>query len=946
MVIPGVSRRREVTASGFPDRRKRHVDATGVGGRRPRPVIAGHASTVPGPRPRDDGEARTCAARGGVGRGGWENQPHRGSPPPEAEIALGAATAAVTATAMPKAPKQQPPEPEWIGDGESTSPSDKVVKKGKKDKKIKKTFFEELAVEEKQAGEEEKVLKEKEEQQQQQQQQQQQKKKRDTRKGRRKKDVDDDGEEKELMERLKKLSVPASDEEDEVPAPKPRGGKKTKGGNVFAALIQDQSEEEDEEEKHPPKPAKPEKNRINKAVSEEQQPVLKGKKGKEEKSKGKAKPQNKFAALDNEEEDEEEEIIKEKEPPKQGKEKARKAEQGSEEEGEGEEEEEEGGESKADDPYAHLSKKEKKKLKKQMEYERQVASLKAANAAENDFSVSQAEMSSRQAMLENASDIKLEKFSISAHGKELFVNADLYIVAGRRYGLVGPNGKGKTTLLKHIANRALSIPPNIDVLLCEQEVVADETPAVQAVLRADTKRLKLLEEERRLQGQLEQGDDTAAERLEKVYEELRATGAAAAEAKARRILAGLGFDPEMQNRPTQKFSGGWRMRVSLARALFMEPTLLMLDEPTNHLDLNAVIWLNNYLQGWRKTLLIVSHDQGFLDDVCTDIIHLDAQRLHYYRGNYMTFKKMYQQKQKELLKQYEKQEKKLKELKAGGKSTKQAEKQTKEALTRKQQKCRRKNQDEESQEAPELLKRPKEYTVRFTFPDPPPLSPPVLGLHGVTFGYEGQKPLFKNLDFGIDMDSRICIVGPNGVGKSTLLLLLTGKLTPTHGEMRKNHRLKIGFFNQQYAEQLRMEETPTEYLQRGFNLPYQDARKCLGRFGLESHAHTIQICKLSGGQKARVVFAELACREPDVLILDEPTNNLDIESIDALGEAINEYKGAVIVVSHDARLITETNCQLWVVEEQSVSQIDGDFEDYKREVLEALGEVMVSRPRE
>ncbi|XP_060019381.1 ATP-binding cassette sub-family F member 1 isoform X3 [Lagenorhynchus albirostris] len=819
---------------------------------------------------------------------------------------------------MPKGPKQQPPEPEWIGDGETTSPTDKVVKKGKKDRKTKKTFFEELAVEDRQAGEEKKVLKEKE-QQQQQQQQQQQKKKRDARKSRRKKDVDDDGEEKELMERLKKLSVPASDEEDEVPAPVPRGGKKTKGGNVFAALIQDQSEEEEEEEeKHPPKPAKPEKNRIN-------------------------KPQNTFAALDNDEEENEEEITKEEEPPKQGKEKAKKAEQGSEEEGEEEEEE---GESKADGPFAHLSKKEKKKLKKQMEYERQVASLKAASAAENDFSVSQAEVSSRQAMLENASDIKLEKFSISAHGKELFVNADLYIVASRRYGLVGPNGKGKTTLLKHIANRALSIPPNIDVLLCEQEVVADETPAVQAVLRADTKRLKLLEEERQLQGQLEQGDDAAAERLEKVYEELRATGAAAAEAKARRILAGLGFDPEMQNRPTQKFSGGWRMRVSLARALFMEPTLLMLDEPTNHLDLNAVIWLNNYLQGWRKTLLIVSHDQGFLDDVCTDIIHLDAQRLHYYRGNYMTFKKMYQQKQKELLKQYEKQEKKLKELKAGGKSTKQAEKQTKEALTRKQQKCRRKNQDEESQEAPELLKRPREYTVRFTFPDPPPLSPPVLGLHGVTFGYEGQKPLFKNLDFGIDMDSRICIVGPNGVGKSTLLLLLTGKLTPTRGEMRKNHRLKIGFFNQQYAEQLRMEETPTEYLQRGFNLPYQDARKCLGRFGLESHAHTIQICKLSGGQKARVVFAELSCREPDVLILDEPTNNLDIESIDALGEAINEYKGAVIVVSHDARLITETSCQLWVVEEQSVSQIDGDFEDYKREVLEALGEVMVSRPRE
>uniref|UniRef100_A0A673L0Z7 ATP-binding cassette sub-family F member 1-like n=1 Tax=Sinocyclocheilus rhinocerous TaxID=307959 RepID=A0A673L0Z7_9TELE len=561
----------------------------------------------------------------------------------------------------------------------------------------------------------------------------------------------------------------------------------------------------------------------------------------------------------------------------------------------------------------------------QMEYERQVASVRAQNAIEGDFSISQAELSSRQAMLENASDIKLERFSISAHGKELFVNADLLIVAGRRYGLVGPNGKGKTTLLKHIANRALSIPPNIDVLLCEQEVVADDTPAVQAVLKADTRRLKLLEEERQLQSRLEKGDDGVSERLDKVYEELRAIGAAAAEAKARRILAGLSFTPEMQNRPTKKFSGGWRMRVSLARALFMEPTLLMLDEPTNHLDLNAVIWLNNYLQSWKKTLLIVSHDQSFLDDVCTDIIHLDNQKLYYYRGNYREF---------------------LYICLMSPKGTPEAEKQTKDAQTRKQQKVKKKGQEEESHEATELLKRPREYTVKFTFPNPPPLSPPILGLHSVDFGYAGQKPLFKNVDFGIDMDSRICIVGPNGVGKSTLLLLLTGKLNPTKGEMRKNHRLKVGFFNQQYADQLNMEESPTEYLQRNFNLQYQDARKCLGRFGLESHSHTILISKLSGGQKARVVFAELACRQPDVLILDEPTNNLDIESIDALSEAINEYKGAVIIVSHDARLITETQCQLWVVEDQSINQIDGDFEEYKREVLEALGETLVNKPKE
>uniref|UniRef100_A0A8C5DCS5 ATP-binding cassette sub-family F member 1 n=1 Tax=Gouania willdenowi TaxID=441366 RepID=A0A8C5DCS5_GOUWI len=721
--------------------------------------------------------------------------------------------------------------------------------------------------------------------------------------------ADEDDEDHDAMMKLKKLSV--HDDEDDEPDTVPVRGNKKKGGNIFAALSQSHSDEEENSDIDD-KPV------TKRGGSNKNKPAEKQKTNNTKTQKKKPGEQSNSEDEDGEKSDDGADMLTAEDVI---------AEQSKQQD---------------DDPYANLSKKEKKKKKKQLEYERQVASVRSQSALEGDFSVSQAEMSSRQAMLENASDIKLERFSISAHGKELFVNADLLIVAGRRYGLVGPNGKGKTTLLKHIACRGLNIPPNIDVLLCEQEVIADDTPAVQAVLKADTRRLKLLEEEKSLQALLEKGEDSVTERLHKVYEELEAIGAAAAEAKARRILAGLSFTPEMQNRPTKRFSGGWRMRVSLARALFMEPTLLMLDEPTNHLDLNAVIWLNNYLQGWKKTLLIVSHDQSFLDEVCTDIIHLNNQKLHYYRGNYLTFKKMYVQKQKEMQKQYDKQEKELKDLKARGKSTKQAEKQTKEALTRKQQKGKKKGgQEEESLEAPELLKRPKEYTVKFTFPNPPPLSPPILGLYSVDFGYVGHKLLFRGVDFGIDMESRICIVGPNGVGKSTLLLLLTGKLTPTKGEMRKNHRLKVGFFNQQYADQLNMEETASEYLMRNFNLPYQDSRKCLGRFGLESHAHTIQISKLSGGQKARVVFAELSCRQPDVLILDEPTNNLDIESIDALSEAINEYKGAVIIVSHDARLITETQCQLWVVEDTSINQIDGDFDEYKREVLEALGETMM-----
>ncbi|XP_028254817.1 ATP-binding cassette sub-family F member 1 isoform X2 [Parambassis ranga] len=808
-------------------------------------------------------------------------------------------------------PKKAKEEAEWVDD-EAAPAAEKTVKKGKKDKKGKKSFFEELATDSKPEKEEEVAPKDT-------QGKQPQRKKKDRRKG---KGVDDEDDDEDVMLKLKKLSVQASDEEDE-PVIAPKKGNKKKGGNIFAALSQGQSDEDEDEDEDldedEDKPAK--KDGSQEKDDDEAERDDSDEKHSKKSKKVEAKSKKGKPAEDEDEDSDTGDMMMSAEDVI--------AEQAAQQD---------------DDPYANLSKKEKKKKKKQMEFERQVASVRAQNAMEGDFSVSQAELSSRQAMLENASDIKLERFSISAHGKELFVNADLLIVAGRRYGLVGPNGKGKTTLLKHIANRALSIPPNIDVLLCEQEVVADDTPAVQAVLKADTRRLKLLEEEKQLQARLEKGEDSVAERLEKVYEELRAIGAAAAEAKARRILAGLSFTPEMQNRPTKRFSGGWRMRVSLARALFMEPTLLMLDEPTNHLDLNAVIWLNNYLQGWKKTLLIVSHDQSFLDDVCTDIIHLDNQKLYYYRGNYLAFKKMYVQKQKELQKQYDKQEKKLKELKAGGKSTKQAEKQTKDALTRKQQKGKKKGgQEEESHEATELLKRPKEYTVKFTFPDPPPLSPPILGLHSVDFGYDSQKILFRNVDFGIDMDSRICIVGPNGVGKSTLLLLLTGKINPTKGEMRKNHRLKVGFFNQQYADQLNMEETATEYLMRNFNLPYQDGRKCLGRFGLESHAHTIQISKLSGGQKARVVFAELACRQPDVLILDEPTNNLDIESIDALSEAINEYKGAVMIVSHDARLITETNCQLWVVEDYTINQIDGDFDDYKREVLEALGETMVNK---
>ena len=544
-----------------------------------------------------------------------------------------------------------------------------------------------------------------------------------------------------------------------------------------------------------------------------------------------------------------------------------------------------------------MSHKEKKELKKREKLDAEIARIskkggEGHSELDANFTVAQAlKTGGALTQLETAVDIKIEKFSIAAKGKDLFRDASLMIAAGRRYGLVGPNGHGKTTLLRHIGSRSLQIPPNIDALICEQEVVADERSALETVLSSDEKRTSLLDECKDLEAQQENGKDVT-ERLNEVYDELRAIGADQAEPKARRLLAGLGFSREMQERATNKFSGGWRMRVSLARALFIEPTLLMLDEPTNHLDLNAVIWLDNYLQNWKKTLLIVSHDQSFLDNVCTDIIHLDQCKLWYYKGNYSMFKKMVVQKTRERMKEYEKQERRIKELKNSGQSKKKAEAKTKDLLTRKQLKGQSKLQKNDDEQGPtELLEKPREYNVKFRFPETSTLQPPILGLYDASFNYPDQPPLFKNVEFGLDMDSRIAIVGPNGVGKSTFLGLLMGDLEATSGEMRKNARLNIGRFDQHSGEHLTAEESPTEYLMRLFNLPVEKARKQLGSFGLQSHAHTIPMKDLSGGQKSRVALAELTLSAPDVVILDEPTNNLDIESIDALAEAIGEYQG-------------------------------------------------------
>jgi ATP-binding cassette subfamily F protein 1 len=602
--------------------------------------------------------------------------------------------------------------------------------------------------------------------------------------------------------------------------------------------------------------------------------------------------------------------------------------------------------------------KEKEAVAREAEYQKVLMKRSMEGA---QFACSQSIIKEDDPQWMNALDIQIPSVSISAHSKELFVNTEFNIAHGRHYGLVGPNGAGKSTLLKMIAAGELKLPPRIDFLYVEQEVVADETPAVESVLRADRVRWDLLQEEKQIMAEINKHVEAGVKspealdvRLGAIHEELSIIDSEAAEPKARRILFGLGFDVEMQSRPTKYFSGGWRMRISLARALFIEPTLLMLDEPTNHLDLNAVIWLDDYLQRWKKTLLVVSHDQDFLNSVCQEILHLENKKIVVYRGNYDTFKEQEAIRHKVQCKEYIKQEKRLKELKSkgatGGMSKKAAEDQV---LAKKKREPGARGKKEmakavasggiESNEGQtELIKRPKEYTVKFNFPEVTHLTPPILEVKDVNFQYGPNLPwLFKGLNFGLDMDSRVCIVGPNGSGKSTIIKLITERVNPPEGEVRRNPRLRIGVYDQHFVDRLPMDEDPVSYLRRLFGEEtYQSCRNILGRYGLEGHAHCIPMRDLSGGQKARVVMVELGLMAPHLLFLDEPTNNLDIESIDALCDALKAYNGGVVVVSHDARLIETVECQLWVVEDRNVTPWVKGFADYRQHLLTKLEEQM------
>ena len=520
----------------------------------------------------------------------------------------------------------------------------------------------------------------------------------------------------------------------------------------------------------------------------------------------------------------------------------------------------------------------------------------------------------------SSKDISIEDVKLTVPNKTLLENTKLKIAYGHKYGLIGYNGCGKSTLLNHVAKRKFNIPENIDIYCVKQEEFSDPNKSVfETVISANRKRLKLVKKYDALEKQLEETDsiEELMEEMGEIMDKLDQIDAYKDESIIRKILYGIGFSKEEQDLPTSSFSGGWRMRISLAKALYMNPVLLLMDEPTNHLDLNAVIWLTDYLKQWKKTLVIVSHSRNFLNEICTDIIHLSNKQLDYYVGGYDKFTKGLAMKMRTMEKEWNKVLTKARMMRK------------KSELRGKVNKFLLDNND----------KKPKKpYKVNLDFGDIPYTDSCLIEASEISFGYNDNYQdnlIYDDIDLDVYMGNRITIVGKNGAGKSTLLKILAGHIKPTSGQININGSAEIGYFHQHSYDVLPLNCNAVEYLlSLDRNLTVQDARKILGTIGMEGNLHLQKIDSLSGGQKSRVAFASLFVMKPNVILLDEPTNHLDMETISALIDGINNYPGAVVLVTHDIDLIEETECILLKVEDQKL--IKTDFDTYYSEILEEI----------
>jgi ATP-binding cassette, subfamily F, member 2 len=548
-------------------------------------------------------------------------------------------------------------------------------------------------------------------------------------------------------------------------------------------------------------------------------------------------------------------------------------------------------------------------------------------------------------------DIQISSFSIGLHGRRLIEDADLHLNYGRRYGLIGENGSGKSTMLKVIASGELPIPEHIDIYHLDTEAKPSDVTAMEAVMNIVKDKIVHLEKE--MEELME--EDPESERIVQICDELDEQDLSTLEARAGELLFGLGFSQAMMHRATKDMSGGWRMRVALAQALLLTPTMLLLDEPTNHLDLGACIWLEDYLSRYKKTLVVVSHSAEFLDSVCTNIMELTYdQKLKVWGGNYSTYVKTKEEVRVNTMKQYKKQEDDIKRLKqfiasCGTYSNLVKQAQSKQKII------------DKMVEKGLIKPPPPERVYTFKWPNSGGLPPPVMAFKRVSFSYSGKKEdyLYSDLDFGIDTDSRIALVGPNGAGKSTLLKLMMGDLQPCEGSISRHSHLKIAYYNQHSEDQLDLEKTPLEYIMEvykdGVIPPFQTTgekknpeleewRGILGAYGINGERQTMKMNTMSDGLKTRVVFCVLALERPHVIMLDEPTNHLDMGGINSLADAINQFDGGMVLVSHDFRLLKQVADEIWVCDNKTIKpwKKDGGINSYKKS-LKADGDAALEK---
>ena len=506
-------------------------------------------------------------------------------------------------------------------------------------------------------------------------------------------------------------------------------------------------------------------------------------------------------------------------------------------------------------------------------------------------------------------------------GRVLFEKATLHLPQGRKMGLVGRNGTGKTTLFRMILGDAhpdegsVRVRPSARIGTVTQEAPSGATSLLDTVLAADTERSALLAEAETVKDPM---------RIADIHNRLADIDAQTAPARAARILSGLGFDEAAQARACSEFSGGWRMRVALAATLFSRPDFLLLDEPTNHLDLEAAMWLETYLATWPGTLLVISHDRTMLNKVVDEIAHLSELKLTRYAGNYDRFERTRRERMTQQVKLQAKQLSEQRRIQSFVDRFRAKATKAKQAQSRMKMLARMEP----------IASVVEDKTTTFNFPDPAPLSPPLIAMDEVSVGY-GAEPILKNLDLRIDMDDRIGLIGANGNGKSTLIKMLADRLKPQAGKIIKSSKLKIGYVAQHQQEELNLNESPFQHMARIMPMATETkVRSHLGRFGFSGDLANSKVEVLSGGEKARLLFALMSTEAPHILFLDEPTNHLDVDAREALVQALNEYDGAIVLVTHDSHLIDLVCDRLWLVADGACKPFEGDLDAYAGLLME------------